>query len=209
MNRQFHKWRLGCLPSLLLFCIVGVLLIMLLELLFAPWIYTVGGRVRLVPIWAGSGVVQAPWGPYTIFLSFSPSSDSSHLAPGASIAGSGWVCTPQGQKYSLRVSGGASGHIWNDMDGHTMRISAHHRPIAWQFRSRDISRPALSFSGQWVGSNLVMQDEGSVARAFHPDGSLKSYRESLPNGRDTLTLPVVFTEGYELAFAGCPRVKGF
>jgi hypothetical protein len=107
------------------------------------------------------------------------------------------------------VSGGASGHIWNDMDGHTMRISAHHRPIAWQFRSRDISRPALSFSGQWVGSNLVMQDEGSVARAFHPDGSLKSYRESLPNGRDTLTLPVVFTEGYELAFAGCPRVKGF
>jgi len=35
---------------------------MLLDLAFAPWIYLVGGRVRLVPIWAGSGVLEAPWG---------------------------------------------------------------------------------------------------------------------------------------------------
>ena len=208
MNRQFHKWRLGCLPSLLLFVVLGVLIVMLLDLVFAPWIYSVGGRVRLVPIWAGSGVVQAPWGPYTIFLSFSPSSGGSRLAPGAGIEGGGWVCTPQGQKYSLRVTGGASGHIWNDMDGHTIRISAYYRPFFWQFQKGN-SRPALSFSGQWVGPNLVMHDEGSIARAFHPDGTLKSYRESLPSNRDPLPLPVVFTEGnYRLAFAGCPPARG-
>jgi hypothetical protein len=190
------------------YLLLSVLFIMLLDLAFTPWIYTVGGRVRLVPVWVGTGVVRAPWGSFTIFLSFSPSPGGLH-SPGAGVEGGGWVCTPQGQKYSLRVTGGASGHIWNDMDGHTMSISAYYRPFAWQYHRED-RRPALSFSGQWVGPNLVMNDNGSVARAFHPDGTLKSYRESLPFGRDTLILPVVFTEGnYQLAFAGCPPAKGF
>jgi len=33
-------------------------------------------------------------------------------------------------------------------------------------------RPRLNFSGQWMGANLVMDDEGSIAGAFLPDGNL-------------------------------------
>jgi len=56
------------------------------------------------------------------------------------------------------------------MDGHSFQISAYHRPFAWQYRRED-RRPALSFTGKWVGPNLDMSDDGSIARAFQPDGT--------------------------------------
>jgi hypothetical protein len=41
-----------------------------------------------------------------------------------------------------------------------------------QFGGADTWRPSLSFSGAWVGPDLVMADDGSLAHAFRPDGSL-------------------------------------
>lgn len=67
---QIPKRRLGCLPSLLLFCVLGVIVVMLLV---------------------------------AIYLSFSPSTASSHILPGASDAGAGWLCTPQGQDRTLKT----------------------------------------------------------------------------------------------------------
>jgi hypothetical protein len=55
-----QKKRIGCLPGLMLFLLVGFIAVMAIDLVFEPWIYLVGGRVRLLPVWAGSGVVQAP-----------------------------------------------------------------------------------------------------------------------------------------------------
>jgi hypothetical protein len=180
---------------------------MLLDLAFAPWIYRIGGRVRWVPIWAGSGVVRAPWGPYTVSLSFSPRPGGSHT-PGAGIEGSGWVCTPQGQRYSLRVTGGAAGRIWSNMEGHTLRISAYYKPFGWQVRREDY-RPSLSFVGHWVGPNLEMNDDGSIAAAFNPDGTLKTYRESLHTNRKGLVLPIVLNDAdWRALFASCPRIEG-
>jgi hypothetical protein len=186
-----HKRPLGCLPRLALYLVLGFILIMALDLAFEPWIYVVGGRIRLFPVWVGSGVAQSPGGPYTIYLWFSPAPSGSRSLPSAGIEGGGWICTPQGRRYSLRVSGGAPGRIWNDMDGHRFLIGAVHRPFAWQYNRED-RRPRLSLSGQWVGPNLVMNDEGSITRAFHPDGTLKSYRDSLQPG--TAVLPIVLQE---------------
>jgi hypothetical protein len=192
---------------LLLFFVLGFLVVMAIDLVFQPWIYVVGGRVRLFPVWAGSGVVQAPGGSYRIYLWFSPSPKSSHILPGASIEGGGWVCTPRGERYSLRVTGGASGKIWKDMDGHGFEIYAYHRPFGWQYRRED-RRPRLSFSGQWVGPNLVMNDEGSIVRAFQPDGTLKSYRDSLPKAGG-MVLPLVLTETKWRFGVDCPAAQSF
>jgi hypothetical protein len=79
-----RKRRLGCLPSVALLIFGGLLLIMLLELTIAPWIYVVGGHTRLPPVWAGVGEVAAPGGRYRIYIWFSPSSASSRILPSAS-----------------------------------------------------------------------------------------------------------------------------
>jgi hypothetical protein len=200
-----RKRGFGCLSSLALLMVLGLIGVIAIDLAFAPWIYLVGGRVRLLPVWAGSGVVQAPSGPYTIYVWFSPSPSGSHVLPSISINGSGYVCTPQGQRYRLRVTGGASGRIWNNMDGHTFHISAHQRPVFWQF-NRDW-RPWLSFSGQWVGPNLVMTDDASITHAFQPDGTLKP-----EDGRwhpKTGALPITLTEtNWRLDAFDCPKARG-
>ncbi len=148
----------------------GLLFIILLELALAPWIYVVGGQTRLLPVWAGVAQVDAPAGRYRIYIWFSPSSASSRILPSASVSGSASVCTPQGQRYSFKLSGGAGGRIWKDMDGHEFHLYARYRPLFWSINQKQ--QPFLEFSGRWVKDNLVMSDEASVARTFLPDGQL-------------------------------------
>ncbi len=74
-----RKRRIGCLAGLMLFFLLGFIAFMAIDLAFEPWIYVVGGRVRLFPVWAGSGVAHAPSGPYTIYLWFSPAPSGSRI----------------------------------------------------------------------------------------------------------------------------------
>jgi hypothetical protein len=166
-----RKRGIGCLPGLALIAIASALGFVLIELAFQPWIFVVGGRVRLWPAWAGEGVIQSPTGPYRISVWFSPAPSGSRILPSTSVRGSATICTPLGQRYSLKLTGGTPGRIWKDMDGHAFSFSAYNRPISWFNNDR---RPRLSFSGQWVGPNLVMSDNGSIAHAFLPDGTLSA-----------------------------------
>ena len=195
---------LGCLSGLILLVLLGAIGVIGIDLAFAPWIYHVGGRVRLLPVWAGSGTVQTPSGPYRIYVWFSPSPSGSRILPSTSISGSGYVCTSQGERYSLRVRGGAAGNIWSNMDDHTFHISAYHRPVFWQF-NKDW-RPRLSFTGQWVGPNLVMSDDASITDAFQPDGSLRP-----DDGRwhqKMGALPITLTEArWWLGAPDCPKSR--
>jgi len=184
-----RKRGIGCLPGLALIALASVVGFILIELAFQPWIFVVGGRVRVWPVWEGDGVVQTPIGPYRIHVWFSPTPSGSRILPSTSVRGSGYVCTPLGEKYSLRVTGGAPGRIWKDMDGHAFRLSAYHRPISWFNNDR---RPRLSFSGQWVGPNLVMSDDGSIAHAFLPNGTLSA--DTSTWHPKTGALPITLTE---------------
>jgi hypothetical protein len=150
----------------------GLLVVMLLELTLAPWIYIVGGHTRLLPIWSGVGDVATPGGRYRIHIWFSPSSASSRILPSTSVSGSASVCTPHGQRYQFSVSGGASGEIWKDMDGHAFHLYARYRPPFWSINNKQ--QPFLEFSGRWVGDNLVMTDEASVMHTFLTDGRLNA-----------------------------------
>jgi hypothetical protein len=54
-----------------------------------------------------------------------------------------------------------------------------------------------------------MNDDGSTAAAFKPDGTLKTYRESLQTNRNHVVLPIVLTEaGWWSVFASCPKMRG-
>jgi hypothetical protein len=185
-----RKKGIGCLPGLLLLLILGPLVVMLIDLAFAPWIYVVGGRTRFLPVWAGTGVANSQFGQYKIRVWFSPTSSGSRILPSASILGSAYVCTPTGRRYTMRVTGGASGRIWGSVAGHTVHLFADHRPIFYSINGD--RRPRLVFSGQWVGSDLVMDDEGSIDRAFMPDGSLSPNAQvSHPKAS---AIPITFRE---------------
>ena len=192
MNVQTPRPRrrgLGCLPGLILLLVLGPLLISAIDLLFAPWIYSVGGKTRLLPFWSGIGFADTPTGRYQIGIWFSPSPSGSRILPSASISGSGYVCTPFGKRYSLKVTGGASGRIWNDMDGHAFSLHAYHRPFFADLGGD--RRPRLEFAGAWVGPNLQMNDEGTLAKAFLADGNVAP--ASGPHPKE-VAVPITFTE---------------
>jgi hypothetical protein len=175
MNRPPPRARrggIGCLPGLLILLLLGPSFIAGADLVFAPWIYSVGNRTRLLPVWAGEGVAQTSSGPYIFHIWFSPTPSGSRILPSTSVRGSGYVCTPSGKRYTFSVRGGASGRIWKDMDGHAFSLNTFNEPFF--FRLQGDWRPKLNFSGSWEGPDLRMNDEGSIARAFLADGSLSS-----------------------------------
>jgi hypothetical protein len=199
------RWRrMGCLPQIGLALVIGVGLIMAGELLFAPWIYVVGGHRRLLPYWAGRGDIQTQAGTYRVYVWFSPSSRSSRILPGTSVSGNGYVCTPRGEGYTLKVSGGTNDRVWKDMDGRSFHLSAYYRPAGWNLTGAP-RQPSLSFSGKWQGDTLVMTDDASIAHAFLPDGSLNTRAKSWYPKTGPL-LPITFTEtSWWLGTPACTR----
>jgi hypothetical protein len=162
----------GCLAPVCFALLLAVVVLLGLQGLLNPWIYVVGGRTRLLPFWAGRGDLQTAAGTYRIYIWFSPTTrGGSRMYPSTRVSGSGYVCSPRGEGYSLSVSGGTPGLVWKDMDGRKFSFSARHAPM-WRSFTGAPRQPSLSFAGQWVGPNLAMTDNGSIAHAFLPNGSL-------------------------------------
>jgi hypothetical protein len=152
-----------------------------------------GGRaVAVLASVGGAGIAQTPAGPYTIHVWFSPSPSGSRILPSASISGSAYVCTPTGKRYTLKVTGGAIGRIWKDMDGHSFRLYASNGPFFVSVTGDH--RPRLNFSGSWVGPNLQMDDEGTIAQAFLADGSLSPGPGLGGSHIKEKAVPITFTE---------------
>jgi hypothetical protein len=162
-----QRRRSGCLGQLIL---LGLLLTVLgigVMAITSPWIFTVGGHLRLLPSWEGVGAVQGPGGTYRIFVSFQPSRGGSRILPSTSVSGTGWICAPAGHSYKIRVGGGAHEVVWRDMNNKDFTLYTWQRH-AW---STQHLPPKLDFAGRWVGPNLVMDDKGSTAAAFLSDGT--------------------------------------
>ncbi len=180
-----RRRRIGCLGQLILLALLaggGFLAVMAIT---NPWIYTVGGRFRILPFWAGVGDLQGPGGTYRIYVWFQPSNASSHVLPSTSVDGSGWICPPSGAGYQMRLGGGAHEVVWRDMDNKPFSLYMYQRGV-W---SSQHLPPRVEFTGRWMGPNLVMNDKGTMDSAFSPDGSVKSR----PGARGTAQA-ITFTE---------------
>jgi hypothetical protein len=152
--------------------LLGILGYLVLMAVTNPWIYTVGGRVRLWPSWEGVGDIQGPGGNYRIFLSLEPSSSRSRVPPSTSIRGTGWICAPSEHNYEIRLGGGSNKVVWRDMNNESFSLHTWHRT----YTSTEHLPPKLSLVGRWVGDTLVMEDKGTAAAAFLADGSLAPQR---------------------------------
>jgi len=193
---------LGCLPGLAMLLVVVTVGLLVGDAIFFPWIHTVGGKVRLLPLWQGVADVDGPGGRYRLYVWFSPTSEKQHVLPATAVEGGGYVCTPRGQRYDLRISGGARGQVWRTMDGHEFHLFLEHRPLNAQFVESSLQRPRLTLRGRWDGPNLAMNDTGSFRNGFHGDGTL------IPRAPyahpETPALPVALTETAWWPNAACP-----
>ena len=163
-----QRRRIGCLGQLLALALLAGVGFIALMGFTNPWIFTVGGRFRVLPFWEGVGEMQGPGGTYRIFVFFQPSTGGSRVLPSTSVRGSGWVCAPTGHNYPVLVGGGTQGVVWRSMDDKPFSLYTYQRHAA----SSEHLPPRLDFAGRWVGPNLVMEDKGTTTSAFLVDGSL-------------------------------------
>jgi hypothetical protein len=163
-----QRRRIGCLGQLLALALLAGVGFIALTGFTNPWIFTVGGRFRVLPFWQGVGEIEGPGGTYRIFVFFQPENGGFRVLPSTSVRGSGWVCAPTGHTYPVLVGGGAREVVWRSMDNKPFSLYTYQRHAG----SSVHVPPKLDFAGGWVGPNLVMEDKGTTTSAFLVDGSL-------------------------------------
>jgi len=164
----------GCLVRLLLqlvsFIAAGVVFVIALDAVFAPWSLRLGGGLHL-PGWQGIGTMHGDAGDYTLYIWLTPQPNGrGALFHFPYFRGWGALCTPRGERFPMRLSAGMREHPGTDTNGMAMDLSMYSRPWNYVFTSDD--RPRLSLHGRWQNPDLVMDDGGTLARAFLPDGSV-------------------------------------
>lgn len=166
-----RRGSIGCLARLAVILFLSAVAFAAVDAVFAPWAFYLGGKQHLLPFWHAIGRVRGPSGEYVLYFWLTP-------APGGRtynfpfFDGWGYLCTPRGERYSLRAMGDMFEHPGIDTNGKRMRITVYRRPWNYSWVGRYDSRPNLVLDGQWDNPNLILDDGGSLSRAFLPDGSL-------------------------------------
>ena len=194
--------RLGCLTRLILvFLLVGAVMAGV-TWLFAPWGYYMGGRFHWFPSWQGVGRLHSDkgGGDYAVYLYFYP---RARKGTGLMhVEGTAMLCTPRGEKFNLTLGGDFEKTSGRDLNGKTASFYMNQRRVLG-----GDTRPSLELRGRWNNPDLVLDDHGSIARAFEPDGSLYTgHSPGRPYMREVV--PVTLHEGSPSDFnAACVAVK--
>ena len=138
---------------------------------FYPWAFYFGGHAHWLPIWQGIGRMHTDQGDYTLTLYIYPTHGGRTFNL-PSVKGTGMLCTPRGDRFKLFVYGGLSEKTGSDTNGKTMSIRYYQHPFFGGIYGNYEQPPRLFLRGTWQNPDLVMDDGGSLAGAFLPDGSL-------------------------------------
>jgi hypothetical protein len=137
---------------------------------FAPWGFYLGGNFHIVPEWQGLGTLHAKSGNYVVYVRFQPRPSGSKVYPGPSVGGIGYLCSPRGEKFRMKLGGGMPRGIGKNTDGQKINLYMYY----WStWSSFSVShRPSIELQGRWKNPNVEMDDHGSIYRAFNPDGTV-------------------------------------
>lgn len=148
-----------------------------LLILLAPWNFYFGGHFHFVPGWTGRGWMHSPraGGNYFLWVSFTPTTPGYRKSP---LKGTAFLCTPRGEKFRLHFGGEMPRHHGTNLRGVPIHLYFYNWPLLAEFaRER---RPDLDLYGTFGNSELIMDDRGSLARAFRPDATLVGPRDHWP-----------------------------
>ncbi len=177
--------------------IVGLLAAGVLEIaiehVFHPWAFYFSGHSHMLPAWQGVGQMHTDQGDYTLTLYMYPTRGGRTFNL-PSVKGTGLLCTPRGDRFKLFVYGGLSEKTSTDMDGKTMSIRYYRHPFFGGITSEYEQPPKLYLRGKWQNPDLVMDDGGSLAAAFRPDGSVSPHPQAWYHKDAKNKVPIVFHE---------------
>jgi hypothetical protein len=150
--------------------VLGVVLVVAIQAVFHPWGFYFGGHAHLLPVWQGKGTLYTAAGDYRLSMWFEPTSGG-RVYNNPTVKGWGYLCTPRGERYPLQVYGGMHEHTAIDSNGKDFALQLRPCPWYWQFTQPRLY-PRLNLRGKWQNPDLVMNDEGTLAESFYPDGRL-------------------------------------
>jgi hypothetical protein len=185
----------------LLLLAVGCVLVLVITAVFAPWGFFLGGPFHIVPYWQGWGTLSAKSGKYVLFVRFEPTPNGSKVMPHPSVKGVGYLCSPRGEIFYMHLGGGMRRGIGTNTDGEKIGLYMDNWSRFFAGFTND-HRPSIELRGQWENPNILMDDHGSIFRAFNPDGTVDRGHSSKPYPGDIT--PLTLTPGSYSDFeAGC------
>lgn len=193
----------GCLVQVLGAFALGVVLVLAIYAVFAPWAFYMGGHFHLNPQWTGWGRMHSNIaGDYVLYVSISPRTGGRGTYRAVPhIKGQGFLCTPPGERYRLRVGGDFGKTSGTDLQGKSAYLYMNNYTA---FSSS--TAPSLEFRGKWNNPDLVLDDHGSINRAFDPDGVLARNTHMRPYIQEVV--PLTLHEGIRSDFdAACAAIK--
>lgn len=154
----------------------GCALIYVLLALLAPWNFYFGGHFHLVPGWTGRGWIHSAAGRnYLLWVRFNPVTPGYRKSP---LKGNAYLCTPTGEKFRLNFGGDMPRNHGAELRGVPIHLYLYNWPLIAHLAGD--RRPSFDLYGTFGNSELVMEDRGSLARAFRPDGTLYKPGEHRP-----------------------------
>jgi hypothetical protein len=163
----------GCLVQCSLALLFGLLVVLAVYVIVAPWGFYLGGTFHPFAYWQGWGTIHEPEGDYIVLMRIFPRARGSRAyLSGPSVQGSGAVCSPHGEVYGyLRLTGGFVNRLIGvHTDGEPITVSLKERLNFLGTNSR--TRLSIEFRGNWHNPDLVMDERGSIRSAFNPDGTM-------------------------------------
>jgi hypothetical protein len=181
-DQMAHRRRRGCLGCLIqpaLALLFGCGLMYVLYILLAPWNFYFGGHFHAIPGWTGQGWMHFGGADYFLLVRFEPTIPGYRKSP---IDGHGFICTPKGEKLRLHFGGDMPRSHGTDLRG----VPIHLYFFGWPLlRISPDRRPSFDLYGTFGTSELTMEDRGSLATAFRPDGTLYEPHERRPGRKES------------------------
>ncbi|MGZ4845774.1 MAG: hypothetical protein ACXV75_13785 [Candidatus Angelobacter sp.] len=179
---------------------LGVVVLLAVTALVAPWGFFMGGRFHIIPQWTGWGQMHSKLaGDYALFVNFSPKTGRGLGL--THVSGNAYLCTPRGEKFNLRLGGDFEKHSGIDLQGKSAYLYMNNYTVL-----SSSTAPSLEFRGRWNNPDLVLDDGGSLTRAFDPGGKLVTNRHMRPYVQEVV--PLTLHEGSRADFnAACAALK--
>ena len=185
---------MGCLLQCFLALVLGAVCYLGIRAAFTPWAFYLGGPFHILPYWQGWGQMHSKIsGDYVLFVRFEPSTRGSRMFPASNLSGTAYLCTRRGEQFRMHLGGGMRAHLNLSTNGEAIHLYMDYWPaLTGQFIGDH--RPSLDLRGRWENPNLAMNDGGSLARAFEPDGTVyRGHSTSRPYAPEIV--PVTINQG--------------
>lgn len=190
----------GCVVQVLGSLLLGGVVLAGVMAIVAPWGFYMGGHFHIIPQWTGVGEMHSKLaGDYALLVTFSPKTGRGLGL--THVSGHGWLCTPRGERFSLRLAGDFQNFHGTDLQGKTAHLYMNNYS---SFSGS--TAPSLDFRGRWNNPDLVLDDQGSLNRAFDPGGVLVTNQHMRPYKQEAV--PLTLHEGTRADFdAACAALK--